>query len=226
MKIICDFHIHSKYSRATSKQMDLDGIARGAKEKGLNLVGTGDFTFPRWFSELKKKLEPLDDSGLFKYKDVLFMLTVEVGTIFEYEGRTRNIHHIIHVPSFEIADQVNEALSRYGDLSVDGRPNLNISAPELVEILMEISKDIMITSAHIWTPWRSLFGSKSGFDSVKECYQEKTKYIFSLETGLSSDPLMNWRLSSLDRFTLLSNSDSHSPWSWRLGREANVFDLE
>jgi uncharacterized protein (TIGR00375 family) len=226
MRVIADFHIHSLWSRATSKEMNLEGISKGAKVKGLNLVGTSDFTFKRWLEELKKKLEPIEGTGLFKYNDVYFMLTCEVGTVYQQEGKKRDIHHIIHAPSFEIVEQINEALSKYGNLASDGRPTLNLTSPELVEILMEISKEIVITSAHIWTPWKSLFGSKSGFDSVEECYQDKTKYIFSLETGLSSNPEMNWRLSTLDKFTLVSNSDSHSPWPWRLGREANVFELK
>ncbi|MEM5829319.1 MAG: endonuclease Q family protein [Candidatus Aenigmatarchaeota archaeon] len=226
MKIVTDFHLHSFWSKATSKEMNLDGIAKGAKIKGLNLVGTGDFTHPMWLAELKRKLQPVEGSGLFKYKDIWFMLTTEVGTIFEFKGKIKNIHHIIHTSSFEIVEQINEALSKYGNLKADGRPNLNLSAPELVEILMNISEDIMITSSHAWTPWRSVLGSKSGFNSIEECYQDQTRYIFSIETGLSSTPDMNWRLSSLDKFTLVSNSDSHSPHPWRLGREANVFDLK
>ncbi|MFH8086755.1 MAG: endonuclease Q family protein [Candidatus Aenigmatarchaeota archaeon] len=226
MIVIADFHLHSLYSRATSKQMNLDGISKGAKIKGLSLVGTSDFTHPLWLAELKRKLQPIEGTGLFKYNDIWFMLTTEVGTVFEFEGKIKNIHHIIHAPSFEIVEQINEVLSKYGNLKIDGRPNLNLSAPELVEILMSISRDVMITSSHIWTPWRSILGSKSGFNSIEECYQDQTKNIFSLETGLSSDPSMNWRLSSLDKFTLVSNSDSHSPHPWRLGREANVFDLE
>jgi len=226
MRVICDLHIHSKWSRATSKEMDLEGIAKGAKLKGLNLVGTGDFTHPAWLEELKKKLEPYDESGLYTYKGVYFMLTTEVCTVFEREGEIKRIHHVIHAPSFEIVEQVNEALSRYGDLTRDGRPTLNMSAAELVEELMKISNDVVITSAHAWTPWFSLFGSRSGFDSVRDCYEDQVHHIFSLETGLSSDPAMNWRLSQLDRFALLSNSDSHSPHPWRLGREANVFELK
>jgi uncharacterized protein (TIGR00375 family) len=226
MRVIADFHIHSLWSRATSKEMNLEGISKGAKIKGLNLIGTSDFTFKRWLEELKKKLKPIEGTGLFKYNDVYFMLTCEVGTVYQQEGKKRDIHHIIHAPSFEIVEQINEALSKYGNLASDGRPTLNLTSPELVEILMEISKEIVITSSHIWTPWKSLFGSKFGFDSVEECYQDKTKYIFSLETGLSSNPEMNWRLSALDKFTLVSNSDSHSPWPWRLGREANVFELK
>jgi len=226
MKTTADLHLHSLYSRATSKQMNLEGLSRGAKIKGLDLLGTGDWTHTIWLRELKRKLEPIEGTGLFKYNDVWFMLTAEVSTIFQFEGKTRKVHHIIHVPSFDVVEQINEALSKYGNLASDGRPMLMMTAPELVEILMEIYKDTMITSAHIWTPWYSLFGSKSGFDSVEDCYQDQTKHIFSLETGMSSDPAMNWRLSPLDKFTLVSNSDSHSPWTWRLGREANVFDLK
>lgn len=206
--------------------MNLEGIARGAKIKGLNLVGTGDFTFPKWFEELRKKLIPLENTSLFKYEDVLFLLTAEVATYFNFDKTMKRIHHVIHAPSFEVVEQINEALSKYGNLKSDGRPILNITAAELVEILIEISNDILIYPAHVWTPWMSCLGSKSGFNSVEECYQEQTKHIFSIETGLSSDPLMNWRLSSLDKFTLVSNSDSHSPHPWRLGREANVFDLK
>ena len=226
MIIYSDLHLHSKFSRATSQQMNLKGLSEGAKIKGLNLLGTGDFTFKLWLDELKQKLEPAEGMGLFKFDDIWFMLTTEVSTIFNFEGKTKKIHHIIHVTSFDIAEQVNEALTKYGNLKVDGRPTLMVTAPELVEKIMNISRDIMITSSHIWTPWFSLFGSISGFNSIEECYQDQTKHIFSLETGLSSTPDMNWRLSSLDKFTLVSNSDSHSPHPWRLGREANVFDLE
>ena len=226
MKIIADFHLHSLWSRATSKQMNLDGLSNGAKIKGLGLLGTGDFTHPKWLAELKKKLEPIVGTGLFKYNDVLFTLTSEVATYFTFQNQMKRVHHVIHAPSFEIVEQINEKLSRSGNLAVDGRPILNISAAELVEILVEISKDILIYPAHAWTPWMSCLGSKSGFNSIEECYQDQVKHIFALETGLSSDPAMNWRLSALDKFTLLSNSDSHSPHPWRLGREANVFDLE
>jgi uncharacterized protein (TIGR00375 family) len=206
--------------------MNLEGISRGAKIKGLNLVGTSDFTFPKWLEELKKKLEPVEGTNLFRYNDIWFMLTGEVATYFTFENQIKRVHHVIHAPSFEIVDQINEKLSKYGNLETDGRPILNLNAPEFVDILMKVSKDILIYPAHAWTPWMSCLGSKSGFDSIEECYQDQTKNIFALETGLSSDPAMNWRLSSLDKFTLISNSDSHSPWSWRLGREANVFDLK
>jgi len=226
MKLVCDFHIHSPYSRATSKEMNLDGLSNGAKIKGLNLLGTGDMLHPTWFKILKSKLEPVEGTGLFKYKGVWFTLTGEIATYFTFENKMKRVHHVIHAPSFEIVEQIGEKLRKYGDLTADGRPILNITPPELVEMLMEISKDILIYPAHAWTPWMSCFGSRSGFDSIEECYQDQTKYIYALETGMSSDPAMNWRLSSLDKFTLLSNSDSHSPWAWRLGREANVFDLK
>jgi len=225
MQIISDFHLHSKYSRATSKNMNIEGLSRGAKVKGLQLLGTGDFTHPLWLREIKQKLGN-GDAGLFVYDDVYFMLTTEVATIFTFEGHTKKVHQIIHAPDFEIVEQINEKLAKYGNLKTDGRPMLTVPAPEFVESLMGISKEIMITAAHIWTPWYSLFGSKSGFDRIEDCYQDQTKNIFSLETGLSSDPAMNWRLSALDRFTLVSNSDSHSPYSWRLGREVNAFELK
>jgi uncharacterized protein (TIGR00375 family) len=205
--------------------MVIPELAKYAKTKGLGLLGTGDFTHPFWLSEIKSKLEDTGE-GLFSYQNVYFMLTTEVSTIFQFEGQTRKVHHIIHVPSFEIAEQINESLSKYGNLKSDGRPTLLMAAPELVENIMEISNEVMITAAHIWTPWFSVFGSKSGFDRIEDCYQDQTKNIFSLETGLSSDPSMNWRLSALDKFTLVSNSDSHSPYPWRMGREANVFDLK
>jgi uncharacterized protein (TIGR00375 family) len=226
MRIIADFHIHSLWSRATSKEMNLEGISKGAKIKGLNLVGTSDFTFKNWLEELKRKLEPIENTGLFRYDDVFFILTAEVATYFNFENKIKRVHHVIHAPSFEVVEQVNEKLAKYGNLELDGRPILNITPPELVEILMEISKDILIYPAHAWTPWMSCLGSKAGFNSVEECYQDQVKNIYALETGLSSTPDMNWRLSSLDKFTLLSNSDSHSPWPWRLGREANVFELK
>ena len=226
MQVIADFHLHSKYARATSREMDIAGLSKGAKIKGLNLLGTGDFCHPKYFLEIKDKLKEIPNTGLFSYNDIYFMLTCEVGTSFVIDDKLRRIHHIIHTPSFEIVEQVNESLAKYGDLSIDGRPMLKVSAAELVEVLMNISRDIMITSAHAWTPFFSVFGSKNEFNSVEECYQEQTKHIFSLETGLSSTPNMNWRLSSLDKFTLLSNSDSHSANPWRLGREANIFELK
>ncbi|MCM8785608.1 MAG: hypothetical protein NC899_05150 [Candidatus Omnitrophica bacterium] len=185
MKIFADFHIHSKYSRATSRNMNLEGLTKGAKIKGLNLLGSGDFTFQTWLRELKEKLIPIEGTGLFKFNDIYFMLTGEVATYFDFEGQIKRVHHVIHAPSFEIVEQINEKLEKYGNLKIDGRPILNVSAAELVEILVKISNDILIYPAHAWTPWMSCFGSKSGFNSIEECYQDQTKHIFSIETGLS-----------------------------------------
>jgi uncharacterized protein (TIGR00375 family) len=206
--------------------MDIENLERYAKVKGVNLLGTGDFTHPLWLNELKKKLK--ENNGLFQFKDkdVSFILQAEVSSIYN-DGETRKIHNVILAPSFEVVDQINDFLKNYGKLESDGRPILTrIDCAELTEKLIEISKEVMIIPAHIWTPWFSLFGSKSGFDSIEECFKDQSKNIFALETGLSSDPAMNWRLSALDRFALVSNSDSHSPWPSRLGRELNVLETE
>ncbi len=231
MKVIADLHIHSKYSRATSEKMTISEITRFARIKGLNLVGTGDFTHPKWLKELNEELVEIPDTNLYSYaKDpnspVRHMTTCEVCTVFTHQSDIKKIHHVILTPNLETAVQINERLAQYGDLTVDGRPTLNMSAPQLVEDVMEVSDKNVVIPAHAWTPWFSLFGAFSGFDRVEDCYRDMTKHIFALETGLSSDPPMNWRLSALDRFTLLSNSDSHSPWPWRIGREANVFELK
>ncbi len=226
MRAIADLQLHSKYALATSKDMDLEHLAEGAKMKGLDLLGTGDFTHPTWFSELKTKLEPISDTGLFSYGGMTWMLAGEVSTVYEQDGKTRKVHHLIYSPDLETVSQANEMLSAYGRLSSDGRPVLKgINSAELVERLTSISGEIVVIPAHAWTPWFGVFGSRSGFDSLAECYQDQAQKIFAVETGLSSDPQMNWRLSSLDRVALVSNSDAHSPNPWRLGREANVFEL-
>jgi len=230
LKIIADLHIHSRFSRATSKRMSVEEIVRFTKIKGLNLVGTGDFTHPKWINELQEDLVEVPNTGLFKpaktANSTYFMITGEVSTIFLFRGETKKIHHVILTPNFETATQINDRLARYGDLSLDGRPTLDMTAPHLVEEVMSVSADNEVIPAHAWTPWFSLFGAFSGFDKVEDCYQDMTKHIHALETGLSSDPPMNWRLSVLDNFTLVSNSDSHSCWPWRIGREANVFNFE
>ncbi|MEM2103453.1 MAG: endonuclease Q family protein [Candidatus Bathyarchaeia archaeon] len=231
MRVIADLHIHGRYSRATSQKMRIGEIARFAKIKGLNLVGTGDFTHPKWLEELQECLVHDEATGLLKVAQdpespVYFILTTEVSTIFQFEKDVKKIHHVVLTPNFETAVQVNERLAEHGDLAVDGRPTLNMSAPQLVEEVMEVSRDNMVFPAHAWTPWFSIFGAFSGFDSVEACYQDMAKHVYAVETGLSSDPPMNWRLSKLDRFALVSNSDSHSFWPWRMGREANVFELE
>ncbi|MFQ5758753.1 MAG: endonuclease Q family protein, partial [Candidatus Bathyarchaeia archaeon] len=230
LRVTADLHIHSKYSRATSEKMIISEITRFARVKGLNLVGTGDFTHPRWLRELNEELVEVSDTNLYRYSkadsSVRYMITSEVCTVFTHEGDTKKIHHVILTPNLETAVQINERLTRYGDLTIDGRPTLGMTASQLVEEVMEVSDMNAIIPAHAWTPWFSLFGAFSGFDRVEDCYQDMTRHIFAIETGLSSDPPMNWRLSALDRFALVSNSDSHSPWPWRIGREANVFEVE
>jgi len=231
LRVIADLHIHGRFSRATSERMTIEEIARHAKTKGLSLVGTGDFTHPRWLSEIKSTLTADPDSDLFRVSrqpdsTVRFMLTTEVCTIFDDQSQSKKVHHVILSPNLEVVAQINNALQKYGDLSGDGRPILDMTAAQLVEEVIQVSADNLIFPAHVWTPWFSIFGAFSGFDTVEDCYQDMIKHIRALETGLSSDPPMNWRLSSLDRFALVSNSDCHSFWPWRIGREANVFELE
>lgn len=231
MRVIADLHMHSRFSRATSAKMNVKEIARFARIKGLDVVGTGDFTHPRWFKELTQDLAKIEGTGLYKTVNepespMHFMITNEVSTIFTFRGEAKKVHHVILTPSLETAAQINDRLTRYGDLAIDGRPMLNMTAPQLVEEVMQVSSENMVFPAHAWTPWFSVFGAFSGFDRMEDCYQDMTRHIHALETGLSSDPPMNWRLSALDKFTLVSNSDSHSHWPWRMGREANVFELE
>ncbi|PIS17414.1 MAG: DNA helicase UvrD [Candidatus Nealsonbacteria bacterium CG09_land_8_20_14_0_10_42_14] len=226
MKFVADFHIHSKYSRATSKDMDLESLDKWAKIKGIKVLGTGDFTHPEWFHNLKEKLEPAEP-GLFKLKNedagTRFVLTSEISCVYSRKNRVRKIHIIIFAPSFEAVEKINTHLGWIGNLKSDGRPILGLDAKELAKIVLGISEDCLVVPAHIYTPWFSLFGSKSGFDSIEECFEEYSKHIYAGETGLSSDPPMSWRNSALDKITLISNSDAHSPQ--KIGREANVFDL-
>jgi uncharacterized protein (TIGR00375 family) len=211
--------------------MHIREIAGFAKTKGLTIIGTGDFTHPKWLEEIQTVLTEESETSLFKVvdniqPDVSFILTSEVSTIFTFEDSVKKIHHVILTPNIETAVQINDRLAKYGDLTVDGRPTLKMSASSFVEEIMTISSENMVFPAHIWTPWFSLFGDFSGFNDINECYEDMTHHISALETGLSSDPAMNWRLSKLDNFTLISNSDSHSYWPWRIGREANVFELD
>lgn len=229
LEIIADLHIHSRFSRATSEDMTLHNIARFAQIKGLDVVGTGDFTHPRWLAELKGELVEFEDSHLYVIKGsekIKFVLSSEVNTTFEFQRSARKVHHVIMAPDFDVVDQINDAISKFGNLAADGRPSLDISPAHLVEVLHSISEDVVIFPSHAWTPWYGIFGSVSGFDALEDCYGDKSDEIFAIETGLSSDPPMNWRLSKLDGFSLVSNSDAHSPWPWRLGREANIFSLE
>jgi uncharacterized protein (TIGR00375 family) len=240
MEFIADLHIHSYLSRATAKNLNLEHLNLWAQMKGIAVVSTGDFTHPRWFSELSQKLEPAED-GLFKLRPefadqtahmippsckgpVRFMLSVEISSIYKKDGKTRKVHNVVFVPDLELAEKFNKRLDRIGNISSDGRPILGLDSRSLLEIVLETSEDAFLIPAHIWTPWFSVLGSKSGFDSLEECFDDLTTYIFAVETGLSSDPAMNWRVSSLDGLTLVSNSDAHSPAN--LGREANLFDTE
>jgi uncharacterized protein (TIGR00375 family) len=237
MRFIADLHIHSKYSRATSKDMSPESIWEWAQLKGITVIGTGDFTHPGWLAELKEKIEP-SGSGLFNLKkefrigdvpdsckaDVYFMLTAEISCIYTKKDRTRKIHSIIFVPGFDTALRINAVLSKIGNLNADGRPILGLDAKELLKIVKDVSPEAVFVPAHAWTPHFSVFGAASGFDSLEECFEELTPHVYAIETGLSSDPRMNWRLSALDRITLISNSDAHSPS--KIGREANIFDAE
>jgi len=237
MRLIADLHVHSHYSRATSKDMSPEGIWKWAQLKGVNVIGTGDFTHPGWLKELSEKLEPAG-RGLFKLKkeyltddvpesckdDVYFLLSAEISCIYSKGGKTRKVHSIILAPDFTSAARLNLSLSKIGNLNADGRPILGLGAKELLKITLDASSDNLYIPAHAWTPHFSIFGAASGFDSLEECYEELTPHIPAIETGLSSDPLMSWRLSTLDRITLVSNSDAHS--APKIGREANILDTE
>ena len=240
MKFIADLHVHSKYSRATARNLDLENLYVAAQLKGVTVVGTGDFTYPAWIEEISEKLVEAEP-GLFKLKEELarqcdaqvpescrgpvrFLLVTEISNIYKKTGRTRKNHNLVFAPDIEVARQFSNRLDKIGNIKSDGRPILGLDARDLLETLLETSVDAFLIPAHIWTPWFSVLGSKSGFDSIEECFEDLTPHIFAVETGLSSDPAMNWRVSSLDGFTLVSNSDAHSPLN--LGREANLFNTE
>ena len=229
MQFIADLHLHSKYSRATSKEMDVENLERWAQIKGIAVIGTGDFTHPEWFQTLKEKLEP-SEQGLFKLKGadgehvVHFMLTSEVSCIYSKGGKVRKIHILIFSPSFEICEKINTHLGWIGNLAADGRPILGLDAKELMKIVLDASDECLFVPAHAFTPWFGLFGSKSGFDSIEECFEDYSQYIYAIETGLSATPSMCWRLSALDNIALISNGDCHS--LRKIGREANVFDTD
>lgn len=230
MRIYADLQIHSRFSGATSEKMTLREIAYYARLKGLSLIGTGDALHPGWLKELKTELTEVPGSGFFTIKHEstppFFVCQTEIATVHEYDKKARRIHHVILMPSLEVAEQLSEILSRFGDVAADGRPVLNISPAEVVEIVMSLDKDNFVFPAHAWTPWWSIFGAIGGVNRLEECYEDMTRHIYAIETGLSSDPPMNWRISWLDNYLLLSSSDSHSPYPFRLGREAVVFELE
>lgn len=222
-KFIGDFHIHSRYSRACSKDLNVPELAKWAKIKGIGVLGTGDFTHPLWLEELKSLLRD-KGNGLYEYQETAFLLTAEVNTLFYKQAKAHQIHHLLFVPSLPVAERLNQELASFGGLSLDGRPMLRMTPAQLVSIVLGVDARCAVVPAHAWTPHFGLFGSNSGFDAIEECFEEQTKHIFALETGLSSDPAMNWRLKALDRYALISNSDAHS--ARRLGREANIFDCE
>ena len=237
MELIVDLHIHSHYSRATSKDCTFEGLYKWGKLKGIQVIGTGDFTHPAWFAEMQDKLEPAEP-GLFRlrpaYADpidallpatvrpniIRFIPTVEIATIYSKGGKVRKLHQLLIAPSFKTVDEMNNRLERIGNLKSDGRPILGLDSKELLHTLLEVDSEAFFIPAHIWTPWFGLFGSKSGFDSIEEAYEELSPHIRAIETGLSSDPGMNWRVPNLDGIALTSNSDAHSPQ--KLGREATV----
>ncbi|MCG8617776.1 MAG: UvrD-helicase domain-containing protein, partial [Desulfobacterales bacterium] len=240
MRFIADLHIHSKYSRATAKNLDLENLYRAAQIKGISLVGTGDFTHPSWMEELSTKLEETEP-GLFSLKkeiaetldpdipascrgEVRFILQAEISNIYKKDDRVRKNHNLIYMPDLETAKRFNARLDAIGNIKSDGRPILGLDARDLLEIMLEVSDQGFLVPAHIWTPWFSMFGSKSGFDTIEECFNDLAPHIFACETGLSSDPPMNWRVKDLDHVSLISNSDAHSPGF--LGRNASVFDTD
>ena len=238
MKFCADLHIHSKYSRATSKKLDLENIYIASQIKGIKVVGTGDAIHPGWLSELSEKLVPAEQ-GLYKLRKeiarhcdekvplscrapVRFVVQTEISNIYKKKGKIRKNHNLIIMPNFKTANCLGDRLSGIGNIFSDGRPILGLDAKNLLEIVLEASQKAYLIPAHIWTPWFSVLGSKSGFDTIEECFGDMLPYIFAVETGLSSDPGMNRMVSALDNFTLVSNSDAHSPSN--LGREVNFFD--
>src|SRR3989338_5096524 len=240
MKFIADLHIHSYLSRACSPKLKPGSLNRWCQLKGITVLATGDFTHPRWFQELQEKLIPAE-SGLFQLKPdlaavidkdipescrapVRFLLGVEISSIYKKNDRVRKVHNLVFAPSFEIAGKINASLEKIGNIRSDGRPILGLDSKKLLTILLGISDQAYLIPAHAWTPHFAVFGSESGFDSLEECFDELTPNIFAIETGLSSDPLMNWRISNLDKITLISNSDAHSPE--KLAREGNLLDTQ
>lgn len=219
--MIADLHLHSRFSRACSKNITIPELVKWAKIKGLNLLGTSDFTHPIWLSEIKELLAEKD--GFYYYQDFPFILSGEISLMYTQE-KGRRIHLLLLVPSLDIADKINSYLDTKGRRDYDGRPIFKIPGDEFVREMMKISKEIEVIPAHIWTPWFGIFGSKSGFDSLKECFKDETDNIHAIETGMSSDPPMNWRIKELESKSIVSFSDSHSFWPWRLGREATIFN--
>jgi uncharacterized protein (TIGR00375 family) len=222
--VFADLHIHSRFSRATSPQMEVQTLYYWGRRKGIGLLGTGDFTHPEYFKELQEKLEP-DPSGFYRVKgqgqDVLFVPSAEISSIYKQGGKVRRVHTMLVARNLESVQEINRALASRGNIAADGRPILGVSVRHLAKLVREIDPETLVIPAHIWTPWFSVLGERSGFESLAECFEEELDGVAAVETGLSSDPEMNWRLSQLDRFSIISNSDAHSPA--RIGRECNAF---
>ncbi|MAG11174.1 DNA helicase UvrD [Candidatus Pacearchaeota archaeon] len=218
--MVADLHIHSRFSRACSRNIDFENLVKWAKIKGLNLLGVGDFTHPVWFEEIRKLKD--NGKGFYYYEDFPFVISGEISLIYTQE-RGRRIHLVVLVPSIETAEKINSYLDTKGRRDYDGRPIFKIPAGEFVREMMKISTDIEIIPAHIWTPWFGIFGSKSGFDSMKEAFGEQFENVHAIETGMSSDPEMNWKIKELETKSIVSFSDAHSFWPFRLGREATIF---
>lgn len=237
MKMITDLHIHSRFSMATSKEGTPENLDFWARKKGISLIGTGDFTHPVWREELKERLVS-EGNGLYRLRDAYvkeesrkfpgegtrFVVSGEISSIYKKNGKTRKVHNVILLPGLEAADAMAQRLEKIGNIHSDGRPILGLDSHDLLEMMLDVCPEGILIPAHIWTPHFSVLGAKSGFDSVEECFEELAPYIHALETGLSSDPAMNWRISKLDRYQLVSNSDAHSPS--KLGREANLLDID
>lgn len=237
MKTIADLHIHSRFSMATSKEGTPENLDFWARKKGISLIGTGDFTHPVWREELKERLVS-EGNGLYRLRDAYvkeesrkfpgegtrFVVSGEISSIYKKNGKTRKVHNVILLPGLEAADAMAQRLEKIGNIHSDGRPILGLDSHDLLEMMLDVCPEGILIPAHIWTPHFSVLGAKSGFDSVEECFEELAPYIHALETGLSSDPAMNWRISKLDRYQLVSNSDAHSPS--KLGREANLLDID
>lgn len=237
MKMIADLHIHSRFSMATSKEGTPENLDFWARKKGISLIGTGDFTHPVWREELKERLVS-EGNGLYRLRDAYvkeesrkfpgegtrFVVSGEISSIYKKNGKTRKVHNVILLPSLKAADAMAQRLEKIGNIHSDGRPILGLDSHDLLEMMLDVCPEGILIPAHIWTPHFSVLGAKSGFDSVEECFEELAPYIHALETGLSSDPAMNWRISKLDRYQLVSNSDAHSPS--KLGREANLLDID
>lgn len=226
MQYITDLHIHSRFSRATSIAINIKNLEKYAKIKGVNILGTGDFTHPEWIKEIKEELTESPEGILLTKNNFPFILQTEISLMFAQGGKGRRIHLVVLAPSLEVVNQITQYLLKHGRIDYDGRPIFNISCAEFTEKLKEISQDIEIIPAHIWTPWFGVFGSKTGFNSLKEAFLDQEKNIHAIETGLSSDPSMNYLIKEINSRQIISSSDAHSFWPWRLGREATIFELK